>query len=384
MRASTIPEKEHPSSLEVSEASPPERDGAIEVDGVLITDIDLIAEIESHRKFDLRLRRKMDGLTRDTQIKRNETANRRSTMTSVQRRRDMTREVISGQELEQSDIHHVHSILALCALPYRKLPDEQHHYTREYGKMSLTVQSGFLKDPHSGKMIMQGLPYGTKARLLQLYICTRALRQQSPEVEIEESMSGFIRSLGFDVTGGKKGSIVLFKEQLQRLAACNMTLGFWDGQSRARTVKANPIESFEVWFPEDPDQKMLWPSKVTLSQKFYDSLVEHALPVDIRIYSALSQSSRQMDIILWLAYRLKSLNSKYFLTWDILKEQFCQSPTHRLDHFQKEFSKDLAQIAEALDPDKKQLPIQLTEKGAFLFPVTPDKFLIPPKKGGKH
>jgi hypothetical protein len=376
--ASSPPSLDNPSSI--SEAGARTSDfieGKVDGESVLITDPDLIEQVKAAPAS---MRAVITRMASRTQDERNKTQERRESMTPIQRRRDVVKEQISENPIDKEDIYHIHSVLGLCALPYRKLPDGKHHYTREYGKMSLTVQAGFLKDPEDGKMIMQGLPYGTKARLLQLHICTRALRQQSPEVELEESMSAFIRSVGFEVTGGKKGTINLFKEQLQRLAACNMTLGFWDGHFRAKTIKANPIESFDVWFPDNPDQKMLWPSRVTLSQKFYDSLRDHALPVDIRIYSALSQSARQMDIVLWLAYRLKSVRQKYFLTWDILKEQFCQSSTHRLDHFQKEFKKDLAQITEALDPDKKQFPIQPTEKGIFLFPVDPDCFLVPPKK----
>lgn len=348
------------------------------IESAEIRDADLLEQLAVVK--DSKLKKLTEKRLRRLQWQRDERVAKRARMTPVQRRRDEVSEQLANDIQDHADIHHVHSILALCALPYRKMPDEQPHYTREYGRMSLTVQPGFLKDPETGKMVLQGLPYGPKARLLQLHICTRALRQQSPEVELEESMSAFIRSLGFEVRGGKRGTIRGFKEQLQRLAACNMTIGLWDGQSRAKTIKANPIESFEVWFPDNPDQQMLWPSRVTLSDKFYQSLKEHALPVDIRIYSALSQSARQMDIMLWLAYRLKSIKGKnYFLTWELIKEQFCHSATHRMDHFQKEFKKDLDQISEALDPDRKQLPLQLTDKGVLLFPVSPDKFLVKPK-----
>jgi hypothetical protein len=212
---------------------------------------------------------------------------------------------------------------------------------------------------------------------MQLHICTRALRQRSPEVELEGSMTGFIRSLGFSVTGGKNGTIALFKEQLNRLAACRLQIGLWNGRDRSKTINLQPIKSFEVWFPNNPDQQMLWPSKVVLSQEFYESLLEHALPVDIRALSALSHSAKQMDIMLWLSYRLKALQKEYFLTWDIVKEQFCQSEQRRLIDFQRQFKSDIEEIQQVFE---RPLPVHLTDKGMRLLPSNPEVLFVPPKK----
>jgi hypothetical protein len=191
-------------------------------------------------------------------------------------------------------------------------------------------------------------------------------------------MSAFMRSLGFDVTGGAKGTISLFKEQMNRLAACRMKIGLWNGKDRAKTINLDPIKSFEVWFPGNPDQQMLWPSKVVLHDDFYKSLTEHALPVDIRALSAVSQSARQMDFLLWLSYRVRSLGNKdYFLTWDLVKQQFCQSEQHRMIHFQRELKQDIAKIEAVFD---KTLPLKLTDKGITLKPCDPAALFVPPKK----
>lgn len=243
--------------------------------------------------------------------------------------------------------------------------------------MSLNVQPGSLTDPKTGNWVRQGVPYGPKARLVQLHICTRALRQKSPVVEMEDNMTSFIRNLGFSVTGRKNGTITLFKEQLNRLAACRLQIGLWNGVDQSRTINIQSIKSLDVWFPNDPDQKMLWPSKVVLSQEFYESLTDHALPVDIRAMGALSHSAKQMDLMLWLSYRLKSLNKNYFLTWELLKDQFCQSKTMRMIDFQKRFKEDLNDIQAVFD---RPLPIQLTDKGMLLKPSDPKVLFVPPKR----
>lgn len=378
MRASTISEKDHPNSPEVSEASPPALEPiTVEVDGksVTITDADLLEQVAIAAPS---VRRNVQRMFARTQLGRNETRERRADMTPIQRRRDVVRETIAENPLEKTDIHHVHSVLALCGLPYKRPPDGSTVYRRKYGRMALTVQSGDLGDPYTGEAVPQGLPYGPKARLLMLHVCTRALRQKSPVIELEDSLSGFIRSLGFSTSGGQKGPYNKFKEQLNRLAASRMQIMLWTG-TRSITINTNPISSFDVWLPQSRnlDQKMLWNSTITLSRDFYDSLQKHALPVDIRALSALSHSAKQMDLLLWLSYRLKELDKPYFLTWDLMKEQFCQSPERRMVLFQNQFRQDIRDIEAVFD---KSLPVEMKEKGLLLKPCDPEGLFVPPEK----
>jgi hypothetical protein len=334
------------------------------------------------------------------------------TLTPIERRRRKASQAIATQQLLPPDIHHVHSVLGLCALPYQMhvKRDEQgqrifnetpvlgkdgkpkqnksgeithkrefvelHDYEVRYGRSSLKIEAGSLMDPKTGEWVKYGIPYGTKARLLQLHICTRALRNNSPIVEIEDSMSAFMASMGFDVTGGATGTIGMFKEQLNRLAACSMRIGLWDGESRAKTVSVNPIKSFEVWFPHNKDQRVLWPSQIELHQEFFDSLKKHALPIDIRSISAVSNSARQMDILIWLSYRVSNLQESYFLHWNAVKEQFCQSPIAPMTEFKRDFKKDLSSIESVFE---KSLPLKVTEEGLVLLPCDPEFLFVPPK-----
>jgi hypothetical protein len=86
-------------------------------------------------------------------------------------------------------------MLGLCCLPYRKLPkgEQEQVYIKSYRQGSIVVQPGYLIDPKTGKPINQGLPYGPKARLLLLHICTRALQQKSATVTMDETLTGFIQ-----------------------------------------------------------------------------------------------------------------------------------------------------------------------------------------------
>jgi hypothetical protein len=307
------------------------------------------------------------------QLERNETVARRNAMTSVERRIDRVREKVMGEPLTDADRHHIHSVIALCGMPYRRPKDDSRDVVRSYGRSSLVVQAGYLKDPNSGEMVRQGVPYGPKARLLMLHICTMAIRQKSPTIDIGDSMSAFIRDLGFAVTGGKRGTITQFKEQMNRLAASRIQLGLWNGD-QSRTINSQPIESFDLWLPREPNQRILWNSTLTLNGEFYKSLKEHALPVDIRALRAFSHSARQIDIILWLSYRLPTINRPYQLAWSALAEQFGKD-VKTFRRFKQDFAEDLRQVQEAFP----KLNIMLTEKGLLMKPSSPEQLFIPVK-----
>lgn len=314
------------------------------------------------------------GMMRDIILRKQHKRQARREMTPVQRRRDIARETLKADLLKDADRYHIHSVLAMCGLPYRRPDDNAVEYIQRYGKNSLVVTAGRLQDPESGLMVRPGLPYGPKARLMMLHICTEALRSGSPEIRVGDSMSAFIKDLGFAVSGGKNGTISLFKEQINRLAAAHMTLGLWDGEV-GHTLNSKPIEEFSIWFPKDPNQRVLWPSRLVLEQKFFLSLKRHALPVDIRVLRAFANSARQIDIILWLAYRLKQVTRPYLLTWETLQDQF-GSEIAQAFKFKQSFKADFAAISEVFP----KLPAKLGEKGLQLFPANPEDLFVQPKQ----
>lgn len=303
-----------------------------------------------------------------------EERDRMGLLSPVARRRAETRKQLEAEKLEHDDRHHIHSVLALCGLPYRQPQASAREFIREYGRNSLVVQAGFVKDPNTGKMTAQGLPYGPKARLLMLHICTMAVRQKSATIEIADSMSAFIRELGFPVTGGKKGTLPQFKEQLNRLAASRMQIGLWNGD-RTTTVNSQPIRSFDVWLPTNPDQKLLWSSELRLDEEFYTSLREHALPVDMRSLRAFSQSAKQIDMVLWLGYRLRNLKRAYAINWATLHDQF-GADVQSARKFRHSFIADLKEVQEVFP----NLSVLLQDDGLLLKPSDPDRLFVPTRR----
>ncbi len=224
----------------------------------------------------------------------------------MSRRRAMVRTALENSPLDKDDLRHIHSVLAICGLPYTRQPIEIREFERRQGRMSLVVEAGKLRNPETGDRIAQPLPFGPKSRLLLLHLCSEAIRQKSATMEIADSLTGFIRDMGFAVTGGKRGTINAFKEQINALAACKLSVGMWDG-IRAVEYQGMPFSKIDVWLPTNPDQLMLWPSTLTFSMDFFTTLSRHALPIRAEAVRAFAGSARKLDMYFWFNYRLQRL-----------------------------------------------------------------------------
>jgi Plasmid encoded RepA protein len=264
-----------------------------------------------------------------------------SDLSPVRKRLEELSTEISGNTTNERNYLHV--VMAQIGLPYSD-PKELPFYQRSNGNVSLALTSGVLKNPQTGKLEMQGIPYGAKARLLVIHVCTEAVQRQSPTIPIEDSMSAFMRKgLNMKVTGGKKGSISLFKEQLNRLAASRIQLF-----DRGTTFNPAPmIAQYDVWFPKDSEQRILWPSSVDLSKEFFESLLAAALPLDPRAVTALQSSALALDIYTWLTHRLCRIPSRQpvLVSWMALQVQFgSEYGFGNLRSFQQAFRKTLARV----------------------------------------
>jgi hypothetical protein len=230
-----------------------------------------------------------------------------------------------------------HSVLCQTFLPYRNPGDDRRIWQQQQGHVSLAVQAGNAYD-EDGIMKPIGLPYGTKARLILAHINSEAVKNQSREVDVESSMSAFIKEIGLNLDGR---TIREVKEQLRRLSTATLSLGFSNGV-RGIQYDLKIITAFDLWFPKNEKQRILWPSRVQLNNEYYESLREHAIPLDDRALAALSHNAMALDIYSWLAQRLHRIdpNGRQYITWDSMKQQFGQGYERMID-FKRVFRKTL-------------------------------------------
>jgi hypothetical protein len=279
----------------------------------------------------------------------------RKAASAVARRLEDASAAIMGDAADDPGFLHV--IMSQVGLPYRE--PKGRDYIRETGRASLVISAGYLRDPVTQKMVLQGLPYGSRPRLLMLNLCTQAVRLQSPVVPIGDSMTAYMRELGIPATGGKEGSIGRLKEQMNRLTAARMQFAMDYGNGRA--VQFNPapmVERAELWFPTDPRQRVMWQSEVRLSDTFFATLCTHALPVDPKAFGALAHSARALDLYTWLAHRLPRVKERAgaFVSWGALQEQFGQDVVDLRD-FRRECLTALRQVLKVYPAAKvEQVP----------------------------
>ena len=260
-----------------------------------------------------------------------------------------------GDDVE--DMRFLHVVLAQCGLPYREPKLAEPFYEKRNGRISIVLTPGVLLDPVTRRPTMQGIPYGAKPRLLMIHLCTMATKTSSREIDIAASMSAFMRDLGLSVSGGKQGSIARFKDQLNRLAATRMQLLFQDEQRASMINPAPAISRYDVWFPKDPDQRVLWPTTLTLSQEFFTSLQDaNAVPLDGRAVVALQHSAMALDVYTWLAHRLRRIpaSKPAIISWKALKDQF--GPEYSTERkFRQDFKRALQQVIQVYPAAKVEV-----------------------------
>ena len=155
------------------------------------------------------------------------------------------------------------------------------------------------------------------------YLNSLAVKRQSPIVPVAPNMSAMLRELNLSRTGGPRGSITSFKKQVMRLAASNF-LVIGPGPRGGETyTKAPPIKQFNVWLPQQADQKFnIWPSEVVLTSDYFESLIDHAVPYDVNALQSLQNNARALDIFLWATQRLPRLTKPLLMKWPDLFELF--------------------------------------------------------------
>lgn len=258
---------------------------------------------------------------------------------SIDKRRLDQMEELRSLPPGSEDIWFIHTVLAQCFLPYKD--PKSRDWERKSGDFSIYLTAGKVEDPATKEARLVGLPFGAKPRLFQSYVCTQVIRQQSPVIPVEPSMTAMMEALGLKVTGGSQGTINRFKEQITRFAACNFTLIGPGPKGSRRHVKAPPVKRFDAWFPTHPGQEMLWPSEIVLTDDYYYSLKDHAIPFDFRGMRAIQSKPRAQDIYLWLTQRLCRLDydKPLLMKWAELYEMFGgESP---MKEFKRKFPQDL-------------------------------------------
>lgn len=254
------------------------------------------------------------------------------------------------------EIRYLHVIFAQTGFPYSEVPMGQ-PFQRRNGSAVLGLTPGYLMNPKTKRLELQGLPYGSMPRLLMLYICNEAKRTKTKKIDMNRSMTSFLRNdLLVSPSGGARGGLTAFKKQMNRVAATPITIGLnyltEKGRNGAATFKPTPaIVEYKVWDDDSLIDKPMWHTEVTLSESFFDGVIHHSVPLDDRAIQALRKSPLQLDTYFNLAQRLPRMkgNEVVRISWAKLREQVGQEYAE-LKNFKFNYLKSL-QMVKRVYPD---------------------------------
>ena len=231
---------------------------------------------------------------------------------------DQVNQLVSASEADP-DLGFMARMMALCSLP-RTNPGDRKEYKRVNGPFTLYMIAG------GGNK----LPFGNLPRLLLAWLSTEAVRTQSRELVLGRSLSGFMRTLGVYSSAG--GVQTRLRNQMNRLFSATVQLIYEDESGFAR-VTSPVADKHEFWWnARKPNEASLWDSKIELSEKFFNEIISHPVPIDMNTLTALKRCALGLDLYLWLTYRMFALNRPLCLTWRQVYRQFGVDPAKANDN----------------------------------------------------
>lgn len=245
--------------------------------------------------------------------------------------------------------------LAQLSLPHSD--PKSNYYERTTGLTTLSI---------IGKPKI-GLPYGSIPRLLLAWICTEAVKTQSPTLNIGSSQAEFLKTLGMQNTGYY---IKQLDEQSKRLFSSLISIDYSDEKNFA--VENILIAKKAVLCWDKTTDTPVWGGQITLTADFYDEITQNPVPLDLRVMQALKKSPLAMDIYAWITYRIFLLRMKkrsfVKIPWEALFAQFGSNYGSNSKKLTAENKKEIAQ--EALRNFKKNFLIQLSKVIIFYPELT--------------
>ena len=252
---------------------------------------------------------------------------------------DQVTQLVRASEAD-AELGYMARLLALCSLP-RTNPGNRLQYIRRNGPytLSMTATGSTAK-----------LPFGHLPRLLLAWVTTEAVRTQSRELALGNSLSEFMRKLDIYSTDGKAHKRL--RNQMERLFKAAIVLEY-EGPEESVRVGSLVTDRMHLWWSERrPDDRSLWESTIELGEKFFEEIIRHPVPLNLHVLKAVKRSSLGLDLYLWLVYRTFALKGPMRLSWKVLYRQFGVDPAkasdpRTVDYFRSDCLRELVKIKTA-------------------------------------
>jgi hypothetical protein len=260
--------------------------------------------------------------------------------------------------------------LIQCSFPHAD-PKEATTFSRKNGWLELTL--GTTRPD-------VGLPYGVPARLLTIYCTSEAVRTNSPEIYLGDSVHDFLRRLDVPISRGARGSLSVYANQILRLIHSTLSIdeNIRDGAGRSglHIRHALFVEEARLWW-DDPDNDKIDPtraghgiigngSSLMLSSALFQSILERSAPLSTSAIKQLRKSPMDLDVYAWLVHRLFHLHRPSMISWAQLSDQFGHN--YSLPRKFRQFFLDSLKRVSSVYPEAT---LKINDVGVLLLPSRP-------------
>jgi hypothetical protein len=148
-----------------------------------------------------------------------------------------------------------------------------------------------------------GVPFGSIPRVVVAWMCTEAVKTKDPTLVLGRSAKDFSRKLDLNYNGR---DLARLKKQCLALARAIISIDADVPKNQGTVFEDLKIakRGFMFWSDRNPEQRSLWESTLTLPDDFFEAVTARPIPIDLRVFCALSKSPLAMDIYTWLTYRM--------------------------------------------------------------------------------
>lgn len=233
-----------------------------------------------------------------------------------------------------NEIGYLARFLSMISLPYKD------PHTTEYERINGQLNVLITTPEKFG-----GVPYGKYPRILKIFIENEAFLKKNREIKLGNSLREFCNRLGIEI-GGKQ--VQLLKKAFISFSNTTFRISFpfFENPRKQGDYKTGflPIEeSLTFWDKKNPEQISLFDGYIILSDQYFQQIIEHPMPIDLRAIRSLQDSSLALDIYIWLTGRFFSLKKESLISWDNLANQF-GSDYKELRKFKDNYIKELKKV----------------------------------------
>lgn len=264
----------------------------------------------------------------------------------------------------------VHASLAVTCLPHRRpvrSGEETRSWTRTIGDSIYHLESGLYDD---GAPL--GIPFGSKARLILLYLHEHASRGRSPVIDVVPSMHAWVHSMGIRIGGMTYRQV---GDQARRIAGCTLGIGAVEPsdtpvcsgrfvnellQQKGGALVPVPFTARTV------DTANAFPDKIVLSDTFYRVATAEPLLLRAPALRQIVDNSWAIDLYIWLAYQLPRLEAPLHVAWELLFTRF--GVGYKYPRQMKAGFVKALQLVLAIYPGAQ---VEIDDTGFILFPTPP-------------